>query len=346
MERTARIAALDGLRAIFAFGIIIYHTNDLFDSAFYGIFSGVYQYGGYFGNDMFFIISGLLISLRYKQPLIDGTQRFPAFVKRRIWRVYPVYFLSNLAMIFFGGILFSIPRTCATFLMVSTGWFYSGDMPYNFPAWFLCVLLLCYILYYLVGTLSSRLPAVYPFLCVGFVLLGAILEVADLDIPFLYRVCGEGYLNFFLGALLGEFFRIQSEQTLEQPKKKRYQQALCYSILIASIALAAICGFSVLPGDPRWWITLICASLVATAMFGGVLSRLLSVSFLQALGRRSLSLTLWHIPLARVLVRFLPLQQIGTNLGFVLYLLLSVGAAFLSYEFLEREAAPSPILPK
>ena len=54
-----RFEAIDGLRAVFGLGIVIYHVNETFGAAFSEVLSPVYAYGGYFGNYLLFMLSGL-----------------------------------------------------------------------------------------------------------------------------------------------------------------------------------------------------------------------------------------------------------------------------------------------
>ena len=71
MEKRERFAALDGLRAVFGMGIVIYHVNGAFGSAFSGVLAPVYAYGGYFGNYFFFLLSGFLTEF-HKLPIGGG----------------------------------------------------------------------------------------------------------------------------------------------------------------------------------------------------------------------------------------------------------------------------------
>lgn len=334
-----RFAALDGLRAIFGMGIVIYHINTWFGSPLPYLLYPVYRYGGYFGNYMFFIISGLLISLRYKERLLNGECSLRQFISKRLRRLYPVYFLSNLAMILWGNVKLSLSKTCATFLMIATGWFYGGDTPYNSPAWFICVLMICYIIYFAVCKISSRFPAAYLFFCCSLVICGAVLEVLDRNIPFLYRVCGEGYMNFFLGALLGDIYTAANAYRQQSPKAKMLVKhlAICTAACV-SIALLFLLAFQDMPGDLRWWITFISAGLIIPALSGGVFSRILSILPLQVMGKCSLSLTLWHIPLnqlwQKAVSRLYP--SLNINVSFILYLLFTISISLLSYRFLEQ----------
>ena len=92
------------------------------------------------------------------------------YMYKRIFKLYPLYFLSNLAMVLLllikGDInSLNIRKLFSTFLMVSNGWF-SNDTPYNLSTWFLCVLLICYAIYYFVSKISARFPRLYLPLCV------------------------------------------------------------------------------------------------------------------------------------------------------------------------------------
>lgn len=333
MEKRERINALDGLQAIFGVGIVIFHVNEIFHLSSHKIFAPVCEYGGYFGNYIFFIVSGFLLS-HYRERLQSDS--FFIYMKRRLRRLYPVYFLSNLAIILSGTAALSPQRTCATLLMISTGWFSGKDTPYNLPAWFLCVLLICDILYFLLEkSLAQKFPVRYqkarPALYLFFILGGGILERLDLNIPFLYRVCGEGYLNFFLGALLAEILG----QRLTGRRTGIY--VVCGLILCVCTGFTVTLGFVNLPGDMRWWISLVCASLVAIALPDGPPARILTIPGLPALGKRRLSLLLWHVPLARYWYRFMGLLPDG-GLGFVLYFMVLTALSFASCSYLERPA--------
>lgn len=331
LEAPERFAALDGLRAVFSAGIVIYHVNTMFDSAFSSLLTPVYTYGGYFGNYFLFILSGLLTAWHYKERLAKGEMKSSAFLKQRLIRLYPIYFLSNLVIMASGTVAISPRRTFATFLMMSTGWFFKGDTPYNLPAWFLCVLMICWLIYCLIARLSGGHSAVYAALCTLILLGGAFLEKADCGIPFLYRVCGEGYMNFFLGVLLAEWLGPNVPQV--SPGRRRAAAGILCIILSAAV-FSLRSGFRALPGDTRWWISLLCAGLTAAVLTRVRPANVLSFGPLPALGKRSFSLLLWHVPLARYWQRIAGLLP-SVRISFLLYLLAAAAVSFVSYRYLE-----------
>lgn len=78
--RLVHIPALDGLRGIAILGVVAYHAQWLS--------------GGYIGVDIFFTLSGFLItSLLLQEWKDEGRINLPAFYKRRLLRLFPALFI-------------------------------------------------------------------------------------------------------------------------------------------------------------------------------------------------------------------------------------------------------------
>src|SRR5688500_5597587 len=71
---------IDGLRAVAVVPVVIFHAN-------LGIFSG-----GYVGVDIFFVISGYLITSILASDLDRGTFSLAKFYDRRVRRIFPALF--------------------------------------------------------------------------------------------------------------------------------------------------------------------------------------------------------------------------------------------------------------
>ena len=75
---------IDGLRALAVLFVIMYHAGlSLFPSGFVGV-------------DIFFVISGYLITYLIYQNLEKGKFSFAHFYKRRLWRLQPAFILMLL----------------------------------------------------------------------------------------------------------------------------------------------------------------------------------------------------------------------------------------------------------
>lgn len=81
---------IDGLRALAVLPVVIYHANPSFLP------------GGVLGVDIFFVISGYLISLILFRQQADGSFSFSDFYGRRIRRLFPALILVLAATLGFG----------------------------------------------------------------------------------------------------------------------------------------------------------------------------------------------------------------------------------------------------
>lgn len=92
---------VDGLRAIAVLGVILFHA-------------GIGFPGGFVGVDVFFVISGFLITRNIANQLNAKRFSFSEFYARRALRLLPALFFTFLLCIIFGGLLFS-PTQLADF---------------------------------------------------------------------------------------------------------------------------------------------------------------------------------------------------------------------------------------
>lgn len=81
---------IDGLRAVAVLSVVVFHA-----------FPGAIR-GGFTGVDVFFVISGFLISTIIFENLAQGTFSFATFYARRIKRIFPALLLVLAASLAFG----------------------------------------------------------------------------------------------------------------------------------------------------------------------------------------------------------------------------------------------------
>jgi len=117
---------IDGLRAIAVLSVIFYHAQ----VTFYG---HNYFASGFIGVDIFFVISGYLItSIIFKELLTTGKFSFTYFYERRIRRILPVLFTVMLISLPAAWFLL-LPSSLEDF---SKSILYSLGFSSNFYFWF------------------------------------------------------------------------------------------------------------------------------------------------------------------------------------------------------------------
>ena len=87
--------AIDGLRALAIVSVILFH----FDRAVFG--------AGFIGVDVFFVISGYLITSILLSDMEAGRFSIARFYQRRIARIFPVFFIVLSATIIAGSMIYS-----------------------------------------------------------------------------------------------------------------------------------------------------------------------------------------------------------------------------------------------
>jgi len=119
---------IDGLRAIAILSVVLFHAGF------------PYLPGGFVGVDIFFVISGYLITLWIKNNLADNTFSFRKFYLNRLRRLAPSFFVV-LAFICTAGFflegaegLVSLAKTLASSLAFTSNWFFLNQASYFDPA--------------------------------------------------------------------------------------------------------------------------------------------------------------------------------------------------------------------
>lgn len=88
---------IDGLRAVAVLAVVVYHLNKLWIP------------GGFAGVDIFFVISGFLITGIVHRQSANGTFSFSEFYLRRVRRIFPAAFLVTFVTLVFGA-AFMLPE--------------------------------------------------------------------------------------------------------------------------------------------------------------------------------------------------------------------------------------------
>lgn len=304
------IRALDGLRAVAALSIVLFHVM-LFLQLEYTPLSQAINHIWYYlstGVDLFFVLSGFLLFLPYARAMLDG-QRLPSarrFYRRRALRILPAYWACLAIMValkfFVQHVPFSLGDVTAHIFLIHDS-FPQFNRDYNGPFWTLAVEAQFYLLLPLLALLVSwvcgrRHSAWRVAIGIGLLIGGALaLRTADsivmaslpanaalTDSPagiFVLATMGmQGkYLEVFaVGMLCALLYIVTVERHMLSTERLRQLglvalvgAALCMALAIPHVDLA---GLMVTPGA-QWGADVISYPLLVGLGFGGLVLAIL-----------------------------------------------------------------------
>ena len=342
---------IDGLRAIAVSAIILYHSqiNILGHQPFEG---------GFIGVDIFFVISGYLItSIILKELVITGTFSFKHFYERRIRRILPALLLVMLASLPFAWILL-LPNSFADFshsILYSLGFssnfyfHYSGEQygaasgllkPF-LHTWSLSVEEQYYIIFPIVLLITFKYFRKYliHILVIEFLISLVLAEWTSRNYPstsfyFLHTRIWE----LLAGSILAYF-----EITLGSRSKNK-----TFNLILPSIGLFLI-GHSILFFNdkmfhPSFYTLSPIIGICLIIWFSNkdeIITKLLSTKLFVGVGLISYSLYLWHYPIFSFIRYYGWVYYKNEGIIFLLLKILSVLLiilfSILTYFFVEKK---------
>lgn len=328
---------IDGLRAIAVLSVVLYHG------------SAELVPGGFVGVDIFFVLSGYLITRILMQDAKSGGISIAKFYARRIQRIFPALFFMLAGVCGVGWFLF-LPDTyvqtaesmTAAVLWVAN-WYFLSELDYFSPAaekhpllhlWSLSVEEQFYVVFPLVLMGGIRFfPKRLFVVCLAalvFSFVASCVFVLGNKEKFAFYATHLRAWELLAGALLA----------IHVPKSRIATSAsgLC-ALLGVGLLVAAIFGYSSLTPFPG---VAALAPIVGTVLLlvstrnrpQGLETRVLSWAPLRAIGLVSYSWYLWHWPVL-VIVRHLSITE-PPHAYLLAAALLSIVPAILSWRFVER----------
>ncbi len=341
--RIAHVDGLDGLRGLALAGVLAFHADGALP-------------GGYLGVDLFFVLSGYLItSLLLREYADTGSIDIYGFWVRRCRRLMPAL-LSLMPAIAIYGRFFARPEdlqalrneALASLAYVANWHAIFGDRSYwqLFAApsplehtWSLSIEEQFYIVWPLVTMLVLRKRG--PKLLLGVALLLAAASACAM----LFYAAGDSS-RAYLGTdtrmtpiLLGAAFAmcLPPGRQLSPSRVRKLDLIGGLSALVLAVAWWRLGGTDPLLYRGGFWVTELCVlSLIACAVMGrqSLVARALSWRVLRWLGTISYGVYLWHWPV-NVFLTSERAHVEGPTLQLV-RILLTLGIALVSYYGLER----------
>ena len=353
-NKSKYLPSIDSLRALAVLAVIIYHVDVN------------YLPGGFLGVDLFFVLSGYLISsLIIKEYKKTGSLNLYNFYIRRARRLLPaVYFMITVVLVvivMFNGVLLKKSHLDAIFgYIYSSNWWYifhkldyfdsfGSQSPFK-HLWSLAIEEQFYMIFPLLFLLINRkkkdkdgfykLNRNFLYVILGVILVSLIAHIILFDINNISRIYfGTDTRAFSLlvgvvGAILYPMDKLNTKITP--------QENLVYSV-VSLISIAALITIMIYTSEYNTWLYrggfLLVAILgiiiiISSGKQHTIMAKLLSFKPVVFIGKISYSLYLWHFP---VLVLTTPVSEIGKpNIFFVvLRVILTFILAIISYALVE-----------
>lgn len=376
-EQVGEIRAIEGLRGIAVLWVVAFHylvlREGMFDDAVVGYVNGqpalhALVRNGWFGVDLFFLITGFLLALPW---FVRASRGEPApaardFWIRRIRRIVPAYYvqLAFLALVclpllmswrFVKAEVLFVAFTLgahATFLHYLTP-LTSASFGINGALWSLALEAQYYLLLPFLAPLFVRRPLATAAAMVAIAIawrwnaangfgglvalydaIAARWQVPEAHLRHLLATQLPGYLaHFALGILCGRLWLA----TRGRKASRSRDFALAAGALAAFGALWAALGQGIAPLGPFSWLAwpLLLAAILACGVSGRPAwsDAVLAPAPLAWAGRVSYSAYLYHLPLLLLMGKLFP--GFGGWLAFPAYLGILAAVSWLSWRFVE-----------
>jgi peptidoglycan/LPS O-acetylase OafA/YrhL len=328
---------IDGLRAIAVLFVLMFHGGlSLFPSGFIGV-------------DIFFVISGFLITSIIKASLKNSDFSLSGFYVRRLWRLQPalitvIIFTLILATIFYlpTDFIDYIRSAKYTTLLTSNQYFARSTTGYASPdtayllllhTWSLSIEWQWYLLLpagiLLLNRYLSDRNAKIVTLIITVSMLGLSLYLSDKYPSKSYYFLTSRIFEFMIGGCLIVFNHAQL----------KLKQSTASILGVLSLVAIIYCATrtNIVLGYPDYHAVIVSIATALLILVGtstnGIASRILSLPPLVFVGSISYSLYLWHWPIFAT-GRYLGLTE--NTLFTIICFVVTFVAAYLSYIFIEK----------
>ncbi|MEM9420516.1 MAG: acyltransferase family protein [Planctomycetota bacterium] len=328
---------IDGLRALAVLGVVIHHA-------------GLGLPGGFVGVDVFFVISGFLITSIIARELEAGRFSLVGFWERRVRRILPAVVVLLIGCTLIGSLLLTrddytaLQQAVWAQLFLYANHYYAQDAGYFAPdvafwpllhTWSLAVeeqfylvlpVLMLLVARWWKGSFQRAMPWVLAAVCLGSFAWSTWAVVSEARGAFYFLQYRAWELG--LGGCLALFGK-------EWPKRRATREGMAglgLGLILASYV--GIEGELPFPGPLALLPVGAAMMLIQADRYGTtIVGRLLSLPVLVGIGLISYSLYLWHWPLlvfSRFVVYPLPWWAVS------LVLVASFGAAYVSWRWIEQ----------
>jgi peptidoglycan/LPS O-acetylase OafA/YrhL len=370
------IPAIEGLRGIAVLWVVLFHYVLVRSGQFVDPFVAwvdaslalkIIVRNGFLGVDLFFLITGFLLTLPWFKHAMEGRRRPSAreFYIRRARRILPAYYVQ-LAMLFFVFLPLLNPtlwRAARGFVLANLGLhalflhyttpYSSASLSINGPLWTLALEMQYYLLLPLIALwfLRASYVAAGAFLAAALIwktlalhdlqplislygMIGARWNLSDASLRHFAGTQLPGYLGHFaLGILCG---RAWLAHRATVPNRVG---AVLLGVLAACSVLAlyaVLAGHASWLGEQAWFLIPVAMAVTiwaAVSQHPPWGEKLLGLAPLALVGRVSYSMYLYHLPVLLLFNKYAPAALGG--FAFPCYFAVIIAISSLSFRYVE-----------
>jgi len=370
------IPAIEGLRGVAVLWVMAFHfvvvRDGKFDDAFIAFLKDwpvldVFVRNGYLGVDLFFLITGFLLTLPWFRHADAGMPApdWRTFYVRRARRILPAYYVQ-LVFLFFVALPLFYPRIwiqSTPFVVGNLGAHFtflhymtpltSSSMTLNGALWTLAIEFQYYVLLPLVAPLFVRWPwrslAAAAVVAAGwrwlawndlealvnlYLKLGAKAGVTEKEVRHLIATQLPAYsLHFALGIMLGRAWMLRRSKLIEGIGRWVPVFVAAASVLGLYAILRSGTSFLGQMGWVAFPVVLAAGFAAIVSWPSDLLSKMTSSWPLSSVGRISYSAYLYHLPLLLLFNAFVP--SVTGGLAAILWVAIVVLVSAASFQLVE-----------
>ena len=334
---------IDGLRAIAVLAVVLYHAG--FDSLS----------GGYVGVDIFFVISGYLITSIIVKEINTDSFSISGFYERRFRRILPALLVMVIVTAILGTFLYnptslvdlskSIVATMAfssnVLFFWESGYFdAASELKPLLHTWSLAVEEQFYIIFPILMLVIAKVAKKNYFLP----LISLLILSLSISIVFTREFPTSSFFLLHTRAwemLIGSLLALKVIPELKHQQVRDITSLVGLSFLVFSILIFD--EHTIFPGYAALLPTLGAALLIYSGNGGSIVGRCLSVKPVVFIGLISYSLYLWHWPLI-VFCNYLLVREMSTVETLAL-LTIILCVSVISWHYIEKPFRTGEIFP-
>ena len=362
---------IEGLRAVAILSVLVFHATEFTatssGSGILGAISRAFALvsGGFLGVDVFFVISGFLITgILVREAESTDRIHFGRFYARRARRILPAASLTLLTTLIVSSFALSASRSAATARDVFWAALFNSDVHFANSGidymgvsvdpspvlhfWSLNDEEKFYVIWPAVLVVATVFAVRYAktrlrptlFLALAAIAIPSLLwsaHLVSISDPSGYFSAFSRAFELAAGGLLA----------IAMPAVVRLPRAVRATVPLVGLFIVATCMFTyttLTPFPGFGAVPVVLGTVMVLAGHNeGVVSRGLSLAPMRWFGRISFSLYLWHWPLLVIVAALTVGGQIST-FAMLLCLLVSVLAAWASYRWIEQPFQRAPLL--